>query len=84
MVQVFLCSQACHMLCFSDATWANELEKVNNVSHNFNLDYHTQKWIDRCEEINGSQAIEDIQVCFSHIWVRLNDSSLIHAHTRIQ
>lgn len=37
----------------------NEFEKAKS---DFNLDFHTKQWLDRCEENNGTQAVEDIQV----------------------
>ncbi|XP_046631751.1 27 kDa glycoprotein-like [Daphnia pulicaria] len=38
--------------------WAGELEKAQ---HDFNLDSYSKQWMDECERVNGSEAIEDIR-----------------------
>ena len=48
-----------------DATLTNELEKVNQE---FNLDYHTRQWMERCEETNGTEAVDNIQVYLTDLF----------------
>jgi hypothetical protein len=36
-----------------------ELGKVNQEH---NLDYYTKLWLEECERVNGTEAIEEIQV----------------------
>lgn len=50
---------------FTDAhNWAGEIEKAQ---HDFNLDSYSKQWMDECERVNGSEAIEDIRVSLSYL-----------------
>jgi len=48
--------------------WANELEtELGKVDHDHNLDYYTKLWLEECERVNGTEAIEDIQSSFVQV-----------------
>lgn len=43
--------------------WANNLEtELGKVNQEHNLDYYTKLWLEECERVNGTEAIEEIQV----------------------
>lgn len=53
----------------SDAqNWANDLEtELGKVNQEHNLDYYTKLWLEECERVNGTEAIEEIQGSFVQV-----------------
>ncbi|KAI9552020.1 hypothetical protein GHT06_022357 [Daphnia sinensis] len=60
LISVLVISQVnCVIPSVNDAhNWAGELEKAQQ---DFNLDSYTKQWMDECERVNGSEAIEEIR-----------------------
>lgn len=54
--------------------WAGELEKAKN---DFNLDSYTKQWMDECERVNGTEAIEEIRVSLLHYFLTISKKSYL-------
>ena len=42
--------------------------ELGKVEYDHNLDYYTKLWLEECERVNGTEAIEDIQVSISSLF----------------